>query len=96
MLKEMSRTRLVGFWFAAVAAIIVWMVAADVTIAFSSVMFLLTMCLVPPAIMLLLWRGAPPPTVGELLYSVNTLKEGRSGSLLAHSPIGALSRSQPR
>ena len=78
MLKKISRTRLLGFWFAAVAAIIAWVVATGVTIAFSSAAFLLTMCLVPPAIMLLLWRGAPPPTVGELLYSVNTLKEGRS------------------
>ena len=76
-MKEISRTRLVGFWFAAVAVIIAWVVGTGVNIAISTAAFLLTMCLVPPAIMLLLWRGAPPPTVGELLYSVNTRKEGR-------------------
>ena len=78
MLKGISRTRLVGFWFAAVAVIIAWVVATGVNIAIGTAA-LLTMCLVPPAIMLLVWRGAPPPTVGELLYSVNNKqKEGRS------------------
>ena len=61
MLKEISRTRLVGFWFAVVAVIIAWVVATGVNIAIGTAA-LLTMCLVPPAIMLLVWRGAPPPT----------------------------------
>ena len=78
MLKGISRTRLVGFWFAAVGVIIAWVVATGVNIAISTAALLLTACLVPPAIMLLVWRGAPPPTVGELLYSVNKPKDGRS------------------
>ena len=78
MLKEISRTRLVGFWFVAVAVIIAWVVATGVNIAMSTTALLLTMCLVPPAIVLLVWRGAPPPTVRELLYSVNKQEEGRS------------------
>ena len=80
MLKGISRTRLVGFWFAAVAIIIAWVVATGVNIAISTAALLLAMSLVPPAIMLLVWRGAPPPTVGELLYSVHNQKEGRSKS----------------
>ena len=78
MLKGISRTRLVGFWYAAVAVIIAWVVATGVNIGASTAALLLTMCLVPPTIMLLVWRGAPPPTVGELLYSVNNQKDGRS------------------
>jgi hypothetical protein len=31
----------------------------------------LVACLVPPAVMLLVWRGAPPATVAELLHHVN-------------------------
>ena len=77
MLKTVSRTRLVGLWFAVVAVLIAWVVATGVNIAISTAALLLTMCLVPPAIMLLVFRGAPPPTVGELLYSVNNQKEGR-------------------
>ena len=80
MLKEISRTRLVGFWFAVVALMIASAVATGVNVGISTAALLLAMCLVPPAIMLLVWRGAPPPTVGELLYSVHNQKEGRSKS----------------
>jgi len=31
----------------------------------------LAACLVPPAVMLLVWRGAPPVTVAELLHDVS-------------------------
>ena len=78
MLEGISRTRLVGLWFAAIAVIIAGVVAMGMNVAISTAALLLTMCLVPPAIMLLVFRGAPPPTVGELLYSVNNQKEGRS------------------
>ena len=78
MLKEISRTRLVGFWFVAVAVIITSVVAMGVNVAVSTTALLVTLSLVPPGIMWVLWRGAPPPTRGEILYAANTLKEGRS------------------
>jgi hypothetical protein len=78
MLKEISRNRLVGFWFAAIAVIIASVVAMGVNVALSTTALLLALSLVPPAIMLLVWRGAPPPTVGEILYAANTPKEGRT------------------
>jgi len=31
----------------------------------------LAACVVPPAVMLLVWRGAPPPTMAEILYAVD-------------------------
>jgi hypothetical protein len=37
----------------------------------NGVLFLVA-CVVPPAVMLLVWRGAPPATVAELLYTVDT------------------------
>ena len=78
MLKGLSRNRLVGFWFAAVAVIIASVVAMGVNVAVSTTVLLLAMSLVPPAIMWLVWRGAPPPTAREILYSANTPKENRS------------------
>jgi hypothetical protein len=78
MLKEISRTRLVGFWFTAVAVIIASVVAMGANVDLSTTAFLLALSVVPPAIMLMVWRGAPPPTVGEILYSANRPKEGRS------------------
>ena len=76
MLKRISRTRLVTFWFAAVAVILVWAVGAGVSVGVSTAVLLLMMCLVPPAVMWIVVRGAPPLTVGELLHSVNNDKEG--------------------
>ena len=78
MLKEISRNHLVGFWFAAVAVAITFIVAMDVNVAVSTTALLLTVSLVPPAIMFLVWRGAPPPTIREILYSVNTPKTDRA------------------
>ena len=78
MLKEISRARLVGFWFAAVAVIIASLVAMGVNVSVSTTAFLLVLSLVPPAVMLLVWHRDSPPTVAEILYSANTPKEGRS------------------
>ena len=76
MLKTLSRTRVVGLWFVAVAVIIGGLVATGVNIAVSTAALLLTMCLVPPAIVWLVWPGAPSPTVGDMLHSGNRQKEG--------------------
>jgi hypothetical protein len=78
MLKQITRNRVVGFWFAAVAVIIASVVTMGVSVSVSTVALLLALSLVPPGIMLVLWRGAPPPTVAEILYAANTPKEGRS------------------
>jgi hypothetical protein len=78
MVNDITRNRLVGVWFAAVAVAIASVVAIGVNVAVSTTALLLTMSLVPPAVMVLVWRGAPPSTVGEILYAANTRKEGRS------------------
>jgi hypothetical protein len=53
------------------------MVAMGVNVGVSTSAILLTLSLVPPVIVLALWRSAPP-TVGEVLYRANTRQEGRS------------------
>jgi hypothetical protein len=78
MLRNIAtRNRLVGCWFAAVAVIVGSMVAMGVNVNVSTSAILLTLSLVPPVIVLALWRSAPP-TVGEVLYTANTRQEGRS------------------
>ena len=72
MLKGISRTRLVGAWCAAVIVIGACGVVAGVHLTLGYAALLLVVCLVPPAIMLLVWGGTPPQTVAELLYSVDT------------------------
>jgi hypothetical protein len=78
MLKNISRGRAVGLWLAAVAILITALVTFDPNAAINFAPLLLTLALAPPAVMLLVWRGAPPPTVAELLHSVNADKRGRS------------------
>ena len=78
MLKDITGNRLVGCWFAVVAVIIASVTARGVNVGVSTAALLLTLSLVPPAIILALWRGAAPPTVAEILYPPNTRTEGRS------------------
>jgi len=78
MLKDITRNRLVGFWFAAVAVVIALVVAMGVSVGVSTTALLLTLSLVPPGIILVLWRAAPSPTVAEILHAANSPKEGRS------------------
>jgi hypothetical protein len=78
MLKNISRARVVGLWLAAVAVLTAALVTFDPHAAIDLAPLLLTLALGPPAVTLLVWRGAPPPTVAELLHSVNADKRGRS------------------
>jgi hypothetical protein len=71
MLKGLSRTRLVGAWCAAVIVIGAVSVVAGAAVSLSNVELLLVAGLLPPTVMLLVWRGDPPVTVAELLHSVN-------------------------
>ena len=71
MLKDMSRARLAGAWCAAVIVIGACGVVAGAAITASNGELLVVACLGPPALMLLVWRGAPPVTVAELLCFVN-------------------------
>jgi spore maturation protein SpmA len=67
MLKNMTRTRLIQIWFAVVVvAIVIGVVAGAMPTATTAAM-LLALCLVPPAIVMLLWPGIQPPTVGDVL-----------------------------
>jgi len=77
MLNDITRNRLVALWFAAVAVVIVFVVAMGVNIGVSTSALLLTLSLVPPGIILVLWRGVPSQTVGEILYGANRGTEGR-------------------
>lgn len=79
MLKSVSRGRLVRSWCAAVIVLGAFSVAGGGPITTNAGELWLVACLVPPAVMLLVWRGAPPATVAELLYSVSLpSKEGRA------------------
>ena len=72
MLTSLSRARCVGAWCTAVIVIAAGSVLGGAAITLDVGELWFAACVVPPAIMLLVWRGAPPVTVAELLYAVNS------------------------
>ena len=71
MLTGVSRVRLIGAWLAVVIVMMACSVAAGAAVTLNMGELWLGACLVPPAVMLFVWRGAAPLTVAELLHSVN-------------------------
>lgn len=76
MLNNLSRRLLASsVWIAAVVAISASSVAAGARLSTSAL--LLVICMLPIGVALIMGCGPPPHTVAELLYAVNTEKEGR-------------------
>jgi hypothetical protein len=71
MLKDMTRAKVIQIWFAAVAVVAVGSVVLGAGMTVSTTAVLLALCLVPPAIVLLLWPGVESPTVAEVLHGVD-------------------------
>jgi len=63
-----NRSKVLQVWFAVVALVVVSAVAFGVTITLGTGVMLLAFCLVPPAIIVMLWPEGPPPTVAEVLH----------------------------
>ena len=72
MLNEMSRGTAIGVWFAIVAVIAaITTVVLGVVVTTGTGLLLLGACFVPPAVMLIVWRGAPPVTIAEVLHEAD-------------------------
>jgi lipoprotein signal peptidase len=71
MVKDMTRSRVIQVWFVAVALVFVAGAAFGAVATVGTWVLLLTLSLVPPAIVLLLWPGAQPPTAAEVLHDVD-------------------------
>ena len=67
MLSNMSRTRVIQVWFAAVALVVVAAVAFGAEMKVSTGGMLLTLSLVPPLIVFLLWPAAQTLTAGDVI-----------------------------
>jgi hypothetical protein len=71
MFRSMTRGTFVGLWLAALVVVAAVGVFAGVALTLDNGALWLLACLAPPSIMLMVWRGAPPPTVAEILYAAN-------------------------
>jgi hypothetical protein len=65
----MIRRTAVGVWVGVLAAVASVAAFWGVAMTPGNGVFLVALGLVPPAVMLLVWRGAPPATVAEVLHA---------------------------
>jgi hypothetical protein len=71
MLNSLTRTRVIQLWFVAVAVVIAAGVAFGVAITPSTAVLLVAGSLVPPVILLVMWRDAPPQTAAEVIHAAD-------------------------
>lgn len=71
MVKGMTRSRVIQIWFGTVAVAIAGGVVLGVAVTTSTAVLLLAGSMVPPAVVLFIWRDAPPPTVAEVIHAVD-------------------------
>jgi len=69
MLKDLTRSKLIQIWFAAVVLVAAAGVAMGATVTLGTGALLAAACLVPPAVVFMLWPVAEPPTVRDVLRS---------------------------
>jgi hypothetical protein len=67
-MNNVTRSKVVQAWFAAVVFTAVACFALGLSVALSTGVMLAVMSLVPPAVMLLLWPGTQPRTVADVLH----------------------------
>lgn len=71
MFQSIERHTAIGAWVATIVAIAGVGALSGVSITVGASMLWLAACVVPPAVTLIVWNGAPPPTVAEILHAVD-------------------------
>jgi len=68
MLKHLTRSTVIQVWFGAAALIVAGSIALGAQMSVGTGAMLAALCLVPPAIILVLWPAVEQPTVAEVLH----------------------------
>jgi hypothetical protein len=71
MLNDMTRSKVIQVWCVAVALVVAAALAFGVSVTVGTGVMLLALCLVPPAILVVLWPGVQPPTAAEVLHDAD-------------------------
>ncbi len=71
MARSINRRTVIAVWFAVLVAVAGAGGLSGVSITIGISALWLVACVVPPAVMLMVWRGAPPPTVAEILHAAD-------------------------
>ena len=65
---SINRSKVIQLWFAAVALVVLAAIALGANVTIGTGILLLAMCLVPPAIVVMLWPAAQSPSAAEMLH----------------------------
>lgn len=68
MLNHMTRSRAIQIWFVAVALVVAAGLTFGAAMTVGTDAMLVALCLVPPAMILLLWPGIDHPPIAEVLH----------------------------
>ena len=68
MLKEMTRSRLIQYWFVALTLVAIASTVLGASVTLSTGAILLALSVVLPTIVLMLWPGPQTATVADVLY----------------------------
>jgi hypothetical protein len=71
MLIDVTRSRSIQVWFAAVALIVAASVVLGASVTVGTAAVLMALCLAPPAIILMLWPGAQSATVADVIHGAD-------------------------
>jgi hypothetical protein len=71
MFESIERHTAIAVWIAAFVAMAGIGALSGVSITLGGSILWLVACVVPPCVTLMVWRGAPPPTVAEILCSID-------------------------
>jgi hypothetical protein len=71
MLIDVTRSRSIQVWFAAVALIVAAGVVLGASMTVGTAAVLMALCLAPPAIILMLWPGVQSTTVADVIHGAD-------------------------
>jgi hypothetical protein len=71
MFRSAKRRTVIGVWLAVLVAVAGAGALSGVSTTIGSIALWFVACVVPTVIMLMVWLGAPSPTVAEILHAVD-------------------------
>lgn len=77
MFRSMNRQTLVGAWVTLCVALASAAALSGMPITADAGALWFVACVLPPAVMLAVWRDGPEPTVAEILYAVDRRSDRR-------------------
>jgi len=86
MSRSINRRTVIAVWFAVLVAVAGAGGLSGVSISVGTIALWFVACVMPSAVMLMIWRGAPPPTVAEVLHAGRQFLKFTTYAALRGSP----------